>query len=101
MKTNIIRVYGIVQGVGFRPFVSRICLENNIKGTVANKGSYVEIHAQGQNLLEKEARSTLDKQLYSIRVTTPRVILPNTANAHAPVRSELAAFVYHANFCLW
>ena len=51
--------------------------------------------------LEKEARSTLDKQLYSIRVTTPRVILPNTANAHAPVRSELAAFVYHANCCLW
>lgn len=50
MKTNIIRVYGIVQGVGFRPFVSRICLENNIKGTVANKGSYVEIHAQGENV---------------------------------------------------
>ena len=47
MKTNVIRVYGIVQGVGFRPFVSRICLDNNIKGTVANKGSYVEIHAQG------------------------------------------------------
>ena len=50
MKTCIIRVYGIVQGVGFRPFVSRTCLENNIKGTVANKGSYVEIHAQGENI---------------------------------------------------
>ena len=49
MKTCIIRVYGIVQGVGFRPFVSRTCLENSIKGTVANKGSYVEIHAQGDN----------------------------------------------------
>lgn len=50
MNTCIIRVYGIVQGVGFRPFVSRTCLENNIKGTVSNKGSYVEIHAQGVNL---------------------------------------------------
>ena len=50
MNTCIIRVYGIVQGVGFRPFVSRTCLENNIKGTVANKGSYVEIHAQGENI---------------------------------------------------
>ena len=49
LKTCVIRVYGIVQGVGFRPFVSRTCLENNIKGTVANKGSYVEIHAQGEN----------------------------------------------------
>ena len=50
LNTCIIRVYGIVQGVGFRPFVSRTCLENNIKGTVANKGSYVEIHAQGENI---------------------------------------------------
>ena len=50
MNTCIIRVYGIVQGVGFRPFVSRTCLDNNIKGTVANKGSYVEIHAQGENI---------------------------------------------------
>ena len=50
METNVIRVYGIVQGVGFRPFVSRTCLDNNIKGTVANKGSYVEIHAQGSSV---------------------------------------------------
>ena len=46
MRTEIIRVYGIVQGVGFRPFVSRTCDELCIRGTVANKGSYVEIHAQ-------------------------------------------------------
>ncbi|MBQ4226367.1 MAG: acylphosphatase, partial [Oscillospiraceae bacterium] len=46
MKTTVIRVYGIVQGVGFRPFVGRECLRLGIKGTVANKGSYVEIHAQ-------------------------------------------------------
>ncbi|MBR6403868.1 MAG: carbamoyltransferase HypF [Eubacterium sp.] len=48
MLTYNIRVYGIVQGVGFRPFVSRTCKENGIKGTVANKGSYVEIFAQGE-----------------------------------------------------
>ncbi|MCR4648790.1 MAG: carbamoyltransferase HypF [Lachnospiraceae bacterium] len=50
LNTCVIRVYGIVQGVGFRPFVSRTCLENNIKGSVSNKGSYVEIHAQGENI---------------------------------------------------
>ena len=55
MKTSVIRVYGIVQGVGFRPFVSRTCLENNIKGSVSNKGSYVEIHAQGDIAPLKEA----------------------------------------------
>lgn len=42
-----IRVYGIVQGVGFRPFVSRAADRCGITGSVANKGSFVEIHAQG------------------------------------------------------
>lgn len=51
MLTYKIRVYGIVQGVGFRPFVSRICKDNGITGTVANKGSYVEIFAQGENVV--------------------------------------------------
>ena len=42
-----IHVFGIVQGVGFRPFVSRIAAAHAIHGTVCNKGSYVEILAQG------------------------------------------------------
>ncbi|MDO4735377.1 MAG: acylphosphatase, partial [Lachnospiraceae bacterium] len=47
-ENMVVRVYGIVQGVGFRPFVSRIADANGIKGSVANKGSYVEIFASGQ-----------------------------------------------------
>lgn len=42
----LIKVYGIVQGVGFRPFISRIAMKHNIYGTVCNKGSFVEIYAQ-------------------------------------------------------
>ena len=42
-----IRVYGIVQGVGFRPTVSRHATTHGIRGTVCNKGPYVEIFAQG------------------------------------------------------
>ncbi|MBQ1509514.1 MAG: acylphosphatase, partial [Selenomonadaceae bacterium] len=42
-----IKIYGIVQGVGFRPFVSRLADECGILGTVCNKGPYVEIFAQG------------------------------------------------------
>ena len=41
-----IRVYGIVQGVGFRPTVSRHATTHGIRGTVCNKGPYVEIFAQ-------------------------------------------------------
>ena len=42
-----IKVFGIVQGVGFRPFVKNLADSHNLRGTVANKGSYVEIYAQG------------------------------------------------------
>ena len=45
--TRQIRVYGIVQGVGFRPTVSRHAAERGIRGNVCNKGPYVEIYAQG------------------------------------------------------
>lgn len=41
-----IKVFGIVQGVGFRPFVSRLAESLSVTGSVANKGSYVEIFAQ-------------------------------------------------------
>ena len=45
--TRRIRVYGIVQGVGFRPTVSRHAAERKVRGNVCNKGPYVEIYAQG------------------------------------------------------
>lgn len=38
---------GIVQGVGFRPFVANLARRHGICGTVSNKGPYVEIYAQG------------------------------------------------------
>jgi hydrogenase maturation protein HypF len=41
------RVYGIVQGVGFRPTVDRHARTAGISGSVCNKGPYVEIFAQG------------------------------------------------------
>ncbi|MCR5294135.1 MAG: carbamoyltransferase HypF [Lachnospiraceae bacterium] len=84
MVTKRIRVYGIVQGVGFRPTVSRYAAAAGISGSVANRGSYVEILAQGgeealssflKNLeeeppkraviLKMEARELSDAPLYS------------------------------------
>lgn len=60
-KTLRIKVYGIVQGVGFRPTVARHAASAGVTGSVCNKGPYVEIFAQGTqeqtdifvNLLEK------------------------------------------------
>ena len=49
-----IAVYGIVQGVGFRPFVKLTADRFGITGTVANKGSYVEIYAQASETALKQ-----------------------------------------------
>ena len=47
MKAYTIHVTGIVQGIGFRPFVSKLAHELEIVGTVRNDTSGVEIHIQG------------------------------------------------------
>ncbi len=44
-----ITVAGIVQGVGFRPFVYRMAKEHNIKGWVLNSIEGVRIHAEGSS----------------------------------------------------
>ena len=52
-----IKIFGIVQGVGFRPFVKNLADAQKIFGTVANRGSYVEIFAQGS---EEALKNFLD-----------------------------------------
>ena len=64
MKTINIHIYGIVQGVGFRPIVSRAAETCGVLGTVANKGSYVDVYAKGEN-------EQLDKFLNIIKHEPP------------------------------
>lgn len=45
-----IRVSGVVQGVGFRPFVWRLANELKLAGWVRNDAAGVEIHAEGSDL---------------------------------------------------
>ncbi|MBU4302729.1 MAG: carbamoyltransferase HypF [Actinobacteria bacterium] len=44
-----INVKGIVQGVGFRPFVYRVAQERGVKGTVSNTTAGVDIRVHGDN----------------------------------------------------
>jgi len=50
-----ITVYGIVQGVGFRPTVYRVAKAMGLKGYVLNNGSNVEIHVDkdGERFFER------------------------------------------------
>jgi len=62
VSTTVFRIYGVVQGVGFRPFVSRIAVRAGLTGSVANKGSYVEVHAQGNEEALKAFRLALEQE---------------------------------------
>lgn len=44
-----VSVRGVVQGVGFRPFIYRLATENHLNGFVLNVSSGVEIHVQGRS----------------------------------------------------
>src|ERR1700722_9283266 len=43
-----VKISGVVQGVGFRPFIYRLARENNLKGWVVNSEEGVEIHLEGE-----------------------------------------------------
>ena len=48
MIRKYILVKGLVQGIGFRPFVYKIALDNNIKGFIKNSSIGVIIDAEGR-----------------------------------------------------
>jgi hydrogenase maturation protein HypF len=43
----VLQVHGIVQAVGFRPFVHQIAVKNHVTGYIANVGDHVEIAVEG------------------------------------------------------
>ena len=47
MKRKHIKVFGMVQGVGFRYYTQKIAQQYHIVGTVENVDNYVDIYAQG------------------------------------------------------
>jgi len=58
-----IKAVGIVQGVGFRPFIYRIATANNLKGYVRNRGDAgVEIVVEGREKDIKHFLNDLEKK---------------------------------------
>ena len=53
------KIHGIVQGVGFRPFVHRLVREHGLCGTIRNTSSGVELELEG----EREALASFAEEL--------------------------------------
>jgi hydrogenase maturation protein HypF len=64
IKSVSIHIKGVVQGVGFRPFVFRLAERHHIHGSVINNGSGVHIAAAG-------AVDDLDKFIYELSSAPP------------------------------
>ncbi|HLR18338.1 MAG TPA: acylphosphatase [Staphylococcus sp.] len=48
MQRKHVKVFGMVQGVGFRYYTQKIARKYNIVGTVENVDNYVDVYAQGE-----------------------------------------------------
>jgi len=66
IKLARVRVRGVVQGVGFRPFVYRLAHEHNLMGWVRNTSGNVEIEIEGDE-------ETLGKFLSDLEAKAPPI----------------------------
>ena len=65
-KLAKMNVWGVVQGVGFRPFVYRLAQEHNLKGWVRNTSGTVEIEVEGDG-------EALENFLDDLKVKAPPI----------------------------
>ena len=86
-----IRVRGVVQGVGFRPFVYRLARANTLAGWVLNGDEGVEIHLEG----DRERLEAFLRGAASRRRRPPRASRPSTSTPPTP--SGLDDFVIRAS----
>lgn len=72
-----ISIKGIVQGVGFRPFVYRTAKDLGIKGWVNNTSDGVNIHAEGENTEEFLRRLVEEAPRLARIVQVERINVPS------------------------
>jgi hydrogenase maturation protein HypF len=80
-----IRVTGIVQGVGFRPFVWRIARELELAGWVRNDANGVEIAAEG-------ARAQVEALLWRLRNEAPALARVDAVQSRRVPLERLSGF---------
>ncbi|HJV23101.1 MAG TPA: carbamoyltransferase HypF [Holophagaceae bacterium] len=86
-----LEVQGVIQGVGFRPFVYRIALAHRLEGWVRNRPDGVEIEVQGD-------RADLEGFVGALRTEPPPPAhIQGLATLEIPERSAGAPFTIRAS----
>lgn len=86
-----VRVSGVVQGVGFRPFIHRLAIRLNLAGWVANTPSGVEIR------VEAATKQTLDRFVRAIREDHPPLAVIESVEAEPVPFRGLSGFEVKAS----
>ena len=63
-----IHIRGIVQGVGFRPFIHKLVRERDLRGTIKNTSSGVELELEGE-------REALERFVEELPERAPKLAL--------------------------
>ena len=66
MESVHVEIHGIVQGVGFRPFMHRLVREHGLAGSIRNSSSGVELELEGE-------RAALDRFLEELPRRAPKL----------------------------
>ena len=85
-----VHVGGLVQGVGFRPFVHRLALRHHLAGWVLNTSGSVEIHVEGDT-------AALDRFIDELRRESPVLAQIETLRTEDVVAEGLASFEVRAS----
>lgn len=80
-----VRVEGLVQGVGFRPFIHRLAMQHQLGGWVRNTSGAVEIHVEGE-------ADAIERFLRDLREDAPVLARIETVDAHDVALEGFTAF---------
>jgi len=75
-----IEIAGIVQGVGFRPFIYRLATENNLTGFITNTEAGVSIEVEGADADVGAFLSRLPKEVPPLARVTSIVVVDRPSN---------------------
>jgi hydrogenase maturation protein HypF len=84
-EARLLRVTGVVQGVGFRPFVHRLAERHGLAGAVRNASGEVEIEIEGPT-------DKLDAFLRALTAEAPPLARIDRVEARSAVSRQASAF---------